>query len=112
METHDPFDEELRKLVRSVELIVPPGIEEKVQAATASPPPHPRRIRMIRRPILLGPLSAAAVVLLAYLLVVPLFHGRQSPMITEIQTEFELADKNIKIIFVQKPEFPVLLIAY
>ena len=109
MEAHDPFDEELKKLVRSVERIVPPGIEEKVQAAAASPPPHPRRNWMIRRPILLAPLSAAAAVLLAYLLIVPLFRGRQAPVIMEIQTEFELADKNIKIIFIQKPDFPVLL---
>jgi nucleoside-diphosphate-sugar epimerase len=29
--------------------------------------------------------------------------------ITEIRTEFEFADKNIKIIFIQKPDFPVLM---
>jgi len=109
MENIDSFDEELKKLVRSVERIVPPGIEERVQAAADSPSPHPQRNWMIRRPILLAPLSAAAAVLLAYLLIVPLFRGRQAPVITEIQTEFELADKNIKIIFIQKPDFPVLL---
>lgn len=109
METHDPFDEELKKLVLSIERIVPPGIEEKVQAAADSPPPQPRHNWKILRPIVFAPLSAAAVVLLSFLLILPSFRGREEPPITEIQTEFELADKNIKIIFIQKPDFPVLL---
>ncbi len=110
MQNYDSFDKGLKKLVRSVERIVPSDLEVKVRAEAKAPRPQLKpRFPFIRRPILLAPISAAAVVLLAYLLVVPLFHGRQAPMITEIQTEFELADKNIKIIFVQKPDFPVLM---
>jgi len=113
METHDPFDEELKILVRSVERIVPSDLEAKIRAEAKAPRPQLKpRFPFIRRRIFIVPLSSAAAVLLAFLLLVPLFRGRQAPVITEIQTEFELADKNIKIIFVQKPEFPVLLTAY
>jgi hypothetical protein len=110
METHDPFDEELKKLVRSVESAVPPGLEGKVRTAAET-----RRLQskfwfsFLRRPLFLASISGAAAVLLAFLLLVPLFRGREETPITEIRTEFELADKNIKIIFVQKPDFPVLL---
>ena len=110
METHDPFDEELKELVRSVERIVPSDLEAKVRAEAKAPRPQLKsRFPFIRRRIFIVPLSSAAAVLLAFLLLVPLFRGRQAPVITEIRTQFELADKNIKIIFIQKPDFPVLL---
>jgi len=110
METHDPFDEELKILVRSVERIVPSDLEAKVRAeAKALRPRLKPRFPFIRRRIFIVPLSSAAAALLAFLLLVPLFRGRQAPVITEIRTEFEFADKNIKIIFIQKPDFPVLL---
>ena len=110
METHDPFDEELKKLVRGIEAAVPPGLEGKVRAAAKAPRPRLKpRFPFIRRRIFIVPLSSAAAVLMTFLLLVPLFRGRQAPVITEIQTEFELADKNIKIIFIQKPDFPLLM---
>jgi len=110
METHDPFDEELKILVRSVERIVPSDLEAKVRAEAKAPRPQLKpRFPFIRRRIFIVPLSSAAAALLAFLLLVPLFRGREETPITEIRTEFEFADKNIKIIFIQKPDFPVLL---
>jgi hypothetical protein len=111
MENHDRFDDELRRLVRSVERSVPPGVENKLQAAAVTPLPY-RRKRLIRRPLIFASLSGAAVLALAILFMIPSIHGRKAPQIAEIRTEFEIADKNIKIIFVQKPDFPVLLTAF
>ncbi|MBE3144279.1 MAG: hypothetical protein IMZ61_10200 [Planctomycetes bacterium] len=108
MKNQDRFDEELRELVRSVECGIPQAIEEKLRTAIAAPRPRLRK-RLIRRPLLLASLSGAAVILLAVLSMIPLLHDRKAPQIAEIRTEFDLADKNIKIIFVQKPDFPVLL---
>jgi hypothetical protein len=108
METHDPFDEELKKLVRSVERIVPSDLEAKVRAeANALRPQLKPRFPFIRRRIFIVPLFSAAAVLLAFLLIVPSFHGRKETPISEIRTEFELADKNITIIFIQRPDFSI-----
>lgn len=109
MENHDAFDEKLRTLVRSVDRAVPPALEAKVRAAAAAPRPQPKsRPLFFKRPIFLVSVSSAAAVLLAFLALVPLFHERTGTPITEIRTEFELADKKILIIFIQKPDFPAL----
>ena len=111
MENHDRFDDELTRIVRSVEWEVPPDVEHKLQAAAAALPPR-RRNLFIRRPLLLAVLPGAAIVVLAFLFI---FHPARSPavpQISEIRTEFEIADKNIKIIFVQKPDFPDLMTSF
>jgi hypothetical protein len=45
--------------------------------------------------------------MLAFLLL-PALRKPPAPQIAEIRTEFELVDKNIKIIFFQKPDFSLL----
>lgn len=113
MQNNDSFDAELKSIVRSVEHEVPPGLVEKVQAATkAQKSPHRFSFSIIRQPVALASLSVAAIIFLAFLFIPPSVHRHAAPQIAEIRTEFELADKNIKIIFVQKPDFPVLLTAY
>jgi len=112
MENHDCFDDELTKLVRSVERDVPADVERKLQAAAEAARSVPRKRRLRRRLLVLASLSGAAAVLLAILFIIPLFRHREPVQIAEIRTEFEIADKNIKIIFVQKPDFPVLVTAF
>jgi len=113
MQNNDSFDEELKSIVRSVEHEVPPGLVEKVRAAAEARRTQFRSpFSRIRRPIVLASLSVAAIIFLAFLFIPPSVHRHAAPQIAEIRTEFELADKNIKIIFVQKPDFPVLLTAY
>ena len=111
MEDQDRFDKELRELVRSVECGIPQAIEEKLRAAAAALRTRPRS-RLIHRPLVLASLSGAAIFFLAFLFILPSLHRNKAPQIAEIRTEFELADKNIKIIFVQKPDFPVLLTSF
>ena len=97
------LDEQIARLVRSVELGVPPGVEAKIQAAAAD-----LRLRAgrfwLRRPFWLTLIPSAAAVLLAVIALLPTAQKPSSP-IAEIRTEFEIADKNIKIIFIQKPDF-------
>jgi hypothetical protein len=112
------LDDRISALVRSVELDVPDGLEDKAleAARTAAPRPGARpQARPFRRWPALIP--AAALAFAAFLLVLPaLRRPPASPSATsattgltgsiaEIRTEFELPDKNIKIIFFQKPDF-------
>jgi hypothetical protein len=109
MEDHDRLDEELRKVVRSVGRAVPTDLEARVRAEAERPWPQPKsRSPLVRRRIFLVPLSGAAALLLGFLVLVPLLRGRREPPIAEIRTEFELKDKNIMIIFIQRPDFPAL----
>jgi len=97
------LDEQIARLVRSVELGVPPAVEAKIQEAAADLRPRAGRF-WLRRPFWLTLIPSAAAVLLAVIALLP---TPQKPptQIAEIRTEFEIADKNIKIIFIQKPDF-------
>jgi hypothetical protein len=104
---NDPkLDERITGLVRSVELIVPDVLNERVRAAARSLAPNPRPASRAGRrrlwPILV---PSAAFALAAALMVLPALRRPSAPPIAEIRTEFELADKNIKIIFFQKSDF-------
>lgn len=101
-------------MVRSVQEEVPAELEKGLRAAAASRPfarswPW-SRVRWGARP---GPRfpwpvlvpAAAAVCALAAALLVPALRQAPQPQVTEIRTEFELSDKNIKIVFFQRPDF-------
>jgi hypothetical protein len=111
MESHDRFDEKLTKLVHCVEHGIPAAVENKLQATAGTLRPHPRK-RLIRQPLFLAALSGATIVFLAFLFIFSPGRDRKAPQIAEIRTEFVLVDKNITIIFVQKPDFPVLVTAF
>jgi hypothetical protein len=98
------IDEKITRLVQSIESDVPASVEEKLIATAESLRPH-HRIRTKRLPLSLGILTSAAMILLAFLFLFPLFYKNAEPQITEIITEFELKDKNIKIIFIQSLDF-------
>jgi len=98
------LDEQIARLVRSVELGVPPAVEAKIQEAAADLRPRAGRF-WLRRPFWLTLIPSAAAVLLAVVVLVPSLRRPAVSPIAEIRTEFEIADKNIKIIFIQKPDF-------
>jgi len=111
MENHDRFDDELRTLVRSIERGVPPALEERLRTAAEAPLPRPPRHRL-RRPLFFASLAGATAILLAVIFITPALRGRNPSQISEIRTEFRLADKDITIIFVQRPDFPTLVTAF
>jgi hypothetical protein len=98
------IDERIAELVRCVEKDIPDVIEEKLQSAEETLKLRHKILR--KRPIFyLGILSSAAVVLLLFVFLFPLFREVPESPISEIRTEFELRDKNIKIIFIQREDF-------
>jgi hypothetical protein len=104
MNNQKNIDKKIAGIVQSVETGIPDALEEQLQAAAETI--HPiHRIRIKRLPLFVGILSSAAVVLAALLFLFPVFQGKPEPRITEIYTEFEIIDKNIKIIFIQSHDF-------
>jgi hypothetical protein len=107
------LDERIAGLVRSVERGIPPAVEENIRASASALRPRRRRFAarwarawmFSRRRIGILALVPAAAAVLAAFLVFPLLKKRPAPRISEIRTEFEIADKNIKIIFFQRPDF-------
>ncbi len=108
MEDHDRIDDELRTLVRSIDRGIPPAVEERFRTAAEAPLPRPPA-RRPRRRLLLASLAGAAAVLLAVILISPAVRSRKPVPISEIRTEIILADKDITIVFVQRPDFPALV---
>ena len=104
MDNQKNIDKKIAGLVQSLEISIPAAVEKKLQATAETIRPL-HRIRIKRLPLFVGILSSAAVVLAALLFLFPVFHGNPEPRITEIYTEFEIIDKNIKIIFIQKHDF-------
>jgi hypothetical protein len=98
------IDEKISRIVQSIESDIPASVEEKLMATAETIRPF-QRIRLKPLPLSLGILSSAAMIILAFLFLFPLFHRNAEPQITEIITEFELRDKNIKIIFIQSQDF-------
>ena len=97
------LDEKIARIVRGIELEVPPALEAEIREATAGIRPHTGRFRL-GKPFWLAMIPSAAAALLTVLALLPPSPQPPSP-IAEIRTEFEIADKNIKIIFFQKPDF-------
>ena len=111
MNNHDLDDERIRTLVQSVGRGIPSDVEKRLLTLTDSIRSGPKD-RLIRRPFALAFGAGAVVLLGAFLILILARPGGEIPPIPEIQTEFELADSDIKIIFVQRPDFPVLLISF
>jgi len=103
MNDEQKLDERIARLVRSVAPEVPAEVDAGIREAAAGLWPRSRRV-WLRRPFWLALVPSAAAVLLAVIALLPPPRKPAAP-IAEIRTEFELADKNIKIIFIQKPDF-------
>ena len=100
-------DEMISTLVRSVRYKVPDSVEEQVNASMAET--KTGKPRLFKRPLFWYPVSVATVVIIAVLVIFQPFVNKEridtGAPITEIKTEFELRDKNIKILWVQKKDF-------
>jgi hypothetical protein len=97
-------DKEIARLVRSVESQVPQDLDDRIRA-TAAGLRQSRGRSLVRRFWFLALAPGAAAAVLIAVLIGPALRPRPDPPISEIRTEFELVDKNIKIIFIQKPDF-------
>ena len=105
MNDRDHLDEQISRLVRSIEREVPPALEARIRAAAAGAGLRPSWWPGLRVlvPALAGGLAAAALLFLMILL--PGVPRRGPILVSEIRTEFEIPEKNIKIIFFQRPNF-------
>jgi len=101
------MDQEISHYVRSIKVDIPPGVEDRIRKASTAHQPQVNLLG-IRRSWLLAIIPGLAVILAAMILLVPALRRPMAlpvPPISEIRTEFELVDKNIKIIFIQRPDF-------
>ncbi|MCP5050368.1 MAG: hypothetical protein GY940_24605 [bacterium] len=111
LETMD--DRQIQSAVQSVKAGVPDGLDSRVTAMLNAKQEKQRRkgFKLFSRPLLWYPLTGAA--LLVIVMMAGLFWSRSFPgpavndvpPIAEIKTELELADADIKIIWVQKKDF-------
>ncbi len=105
-------DEMISTLVRSVQYKIPDHVEEQVNASMAKT--LPGKPRWFKKSWFWYPVSAAAAMVIIAALVIfqPLVNKETvdpGAPITEIRTHFELKDKNIKILWVQKKDFKLRL---
>lgn len=98
------LDKEISRLVRSVGKSLPPGLEERIALKAVTGRPH-RRGFFRKWRFALAAVPGGAALLLAFFVLFPALRKQQEPQITEIRTQFELVDKNITIIFIQRPDF-------
>ena len=103
---NDGFDKTISRIVRSADSDVPPELERKIQTRAKELAAH-RGKRPVRWPIWIAATACASAFLLAILLIYPISPG-PAREVAEIRTEFEIPEKNIKIIFVQRADFPLL----
>ncbi|MCX6559042.1 MAG: hypothetical protein NTZ26_00880 [Candidatus Aminicenantes bacterium] len=103
MNSDERLDESIAKLVRSVQRDVPPTLDRRIREASDRFTSRAERSDR-RRPWLLALIPGAAAALLAAFLLFPRPATAPNP-ISEIRTEFEIAGKNIKVVFFQKPDF-------
>ena len=110
MKDNRVMDDRIKELVRSLDRNIPRELERRIQERTA-PLEASREARAGRSGsglLWLTVSVCAAALFIAILLLSPVFRDHPVPMITEIRTEFEIPDKNIKIIFIQKSDFPLI----
>jgi hypothetical protein len=104
MDEDKTLDKEISRLVRSVKKGLPPGLEERIALEVAARAPH--RHRFFRKwQFALAVVPGVVALFIALFLLWPAFRKQEEPQITEIRTQFELVDKNITIIFIQRPDF-------
>jgi hypothetical protein len=98
------IDLEIARLVQNVKTEVSPALDDRVREAAANLRQRQDR-SVIHRFWYLALIPGAAAALLAAVLIGPAARPVPDSPISEIRTEFELVDKNIKVIFIQKPDF-------
>ena len=86
------------------DLIFPHHENEISQSEASTGKPHRRRF-FRKWQLALAVVPGGAALFLAFFFLWPAFRKQEEPQIAEIRTQFELVDKNITIIFFQKPDF-------
>jgi hypothetical protein len=101
------LDERISDLVRRVAPEAPEDLEDRALGAARASSKRPTAARRRAFGLRLWPamIPVAVLAFAAVLLVLPALRRPSAAPIAEIRTEFELADKNIKVIFFQKPDF-------
>ena len=98
------IDKEITRLVQSVEVQIPSKIENELRTKTETLKPR-HRIWSNRLVLPLGVVTSAAMIITFVFFLLSPIQKSSDPIISEIYTEFEIKDKNIKIIFVQSRDF-------
>jgi hypothetical protein len=104
------IDKKISEIVRSLDRPIPDGLDERLRIAALTRKPRfdrPERSRRLWPAVVFGTVVSAA--LLAVLLFGPGLQPKPGTEISEIRTQFELVDKNITIVFIQKPDFKLIL---
>jgi hypothetical protein len=108
MKSKDKIDDKfISELVQSVRVTIPVTVEESLDEVMVQK--KKRWAPLLKRPFLWYPVSAAlaAILLVVLFVFTPFINSLKdtNPPISEIKTEFEIPNKNIKIIWVQKKDF-------
>ncbi len=102
------IDEEISRLVQSVETPIPSKIENELRTKTERLKSK-HKIWSKKLILPLGVITSAAMILFIVLCLFSPVQKISEPLISEIYTEFEIKDKNIKIIFIQSRDFNLFL---
>lgn len=104
-------DHKISSLVQSVKYKIPEAVEDKINSAIEESKTIKSRSRFFKKPLLWYPVSLTAallIILTLSILINPLIEKKpalQKPPISEIRTQFEIKEKNIKILWIQKKDF-------
>jgi len=100
-------DKFISELVQSVRVTIPDAVEDSLNEMVARK--DTKRSPLLKSPLLWYPISAAVatVLIVGMFIFSPLTSDlkESKPAISEIKTEFEIKDKNIKIIWIQRKDF-------
>ncbi len=102
------IDEEICRLVQSEEAQIPYKIENELRSKSERLKPT-HRIWSQRLVMPLGVITSVAMIVTMVLFLFSPIQKTSDTLISEIYTEFEIKDKNIMIIFVQRPDFNLFL---
>lgn len=107
---HENFkidDEKISQLVRSVKYDLPSYVEDRLERTIANWGKDKKISRKWSLSWYPAAAALAAAIIIAALFIFQPFvkNSTETAPITEIRTEFELKDKNIKIIWFQKKDF-------
>jgi hypothetical protein len=97
------LDESISRLVRGIQLDIPPSVEGEIHRKSAALRPHRGHPFFSR--LLWTLLPSGAALILGVMLLTRTPMKPQNSYISEIRTQFEIAEKNITVVFIQNPDF-------
>ncbi len=108
MSNKKKIDEKICGLVQSVETQIPSKLDNELRTKTERLKPK-HRIWSQRLVLPLGVITSVAMIITMVLFLFSPIQKTSETLISEIYTEFEIKDKNIMIIFVQRPDFNLFM---